>query len=383
MFGLAFRPFFLGAASFAMLAVALWAAAYLGWLGGFAPRGGWFAWHLHEMPFGFAVAVVAGFLLTAVRNWTDSPGLSGPPLVALFALWLAARIGWLWPAAPWPLLAVVELLFLPLVAARLGWQLAGRGQARNQPLVGLLALLAAADAVSVYALAQSDFSLLRQVVWAALWLIGAVIALVGGRVIPLFTASGLGRPAAPPEFPGLQYAAVAGLLVLAVAAAAGVGLSPDPRLVPLLAVLTLMHGLRQARWWQPGAWRVPLVWSLHVGYGWLIVALAGLTAWHAGLPLPGGAALHAFTIGCIGGLVLAMMVRVSLGHTGRALVAPRAMPLAFGAMALAAAARAALSGSEPRLAVALAAGLWCLGFALFLCCCGPMLWRPRVDGRPG
>ena len=88
MFGLAFRPFFLGAASFAMLAVALWAAAYLGWLGGFAPRGGWFAWHLHEMPFGFAVAVVAGFLLTAVRNWTDSPGLSGPPLVALFALWL-------------------------------------------------------------------------------------------------------------------------------------------------------------------------------------------------------------------------------------------------------------------------------------------------------
>ena len=150
MFGLAFRPFFLGAASFAMLAVALWAAAYLGWLGGFAPRGGWFAWHLHEMPFGFAVAVVAGFLLTAVRNWTDSPGLSGPPLVALFALWLAARIGWLWPAAPWPLLAVVELLFLPLVAARLGWQLAGRGQARNQPLVGLLALLAAADAVSVY-----------------------------------------------------------------------------------------------------------------------------------------------------------------------------------------------------------------------------------------
>ena len=121
---------------------------------------------------------------------------------------------------------MVELLFLPLVAARLGWQLAGRGQARNQPLVGLLALLAAADAVSVYALAQSDFSLLRQVVWAALWLIGAVIALVGGRVIPLFTASGLGRPAAPPEFPGLQYAAVAGLLVLAVAAAAGVGLSP-------------------------------------------------------------------------------------------------------------------------------------------------------------
>lgn len=383
LFGLAFRPFFLGAAVFAVLAVALWAAAYLGWLDGFAPRGGWLAWHLHEMPFGFAAAVIAGFLLTAVRNWTDSPGLAGAPLAALFGLWLAARVGWLWPAVPWPLLAAVELLFLPLVAARLGWQLAGASQRRNYPLAGLLALLTTADAASVYALAQGDFGLLRQAVWAALWLIGTVIAVIGGRVIPLFTASGLGRPAPPPAAPWLQRAAVGGLPVLAALAVAGVGLSPDRRLAPLLAALALLHGLRLARWWQPGVWRVPLVWSLHVGYGWLVVALAGLTAWHAGLPLPGSAALHAFTVGGIGGLILAMMARVSLGHTGRPLVAPRAMPLAFGAMTLAAVTRVALAGSQPRLAVALAAGFWCLGFGLFVYRYGPMLWRPRVDGRPG
>ncbi|WP_440940633.1 NnrS family protein [Immundisolibacter sp.] len=383
LFGLAFRPFFFGAAVFAVLAVALWAAAYLGWLGGFAPRGGWLAWHLREMPFGFAVAVIAGFLLTAVRTWTGSPGLAGRPLAALFALWLAARIGWLWPAAPWPALAAVELLFVPLVAARLGWQLARAGQRRNYPLVGLLALLTAADAASVYALAQGDFGLLRQAAWAALWLIGTVIAVIGGRVIPLFTASGLGRPAPPPAPAWLQHAAVGGLLALAAAAAGGVGLSPDPRLAPLLAVLALLHGLRLARGWQPGAWRVPLVWSLHVGYGWLVLALAGLATWHAGLPLPGSAALHALAVGCIGGLILAMMARVSLGHTGRPLVASPAMALAFGAMTLAAITRVALAGSQPRLAVALAAGFWCLAFGLFVCCHGPMLWRPRPDGRPG
>lgn len=383
LFRLGFRPFFLGAAGFALLAVALWAAAYVGLVPGFAPRGGWLAWHMHEMPFGFVTAVVAGFLLTAVQAWTGSPGLRGRPLAALFALWLAARVGWLWPGVPWPLLVALELAFLPVVAARLGWQLGRVRQRRNYPLVGLLLLVALADAATLHALAAGDFDLLRRAVWAALWLIGTVIAVVGGRVIPFFTERGLHLPAPIAPRRWLEALAHGGLPLLAVLALLGVGLRPDLRLAPLFLVLALAHGLRLARWFRPGVLGVPLLWSLHLAYAWLVVALLAFAAWHAGLPVSGSAPLHVFTIGTVGGLILAMMARVSLGHTGRALQPPAIMPLAFGAVALAAGVRASLAGVAPRLAVAVAAALWCLGFGLFVYRYGPMLWRPRVDGGPG
>lgn len=380
---LGFRPFFLGAALFAVLAAGLWAAAYVGWLGGLAPRGSWLVWHMHEMPFGFVTAVIAGFLLTAVQAWTGSPGLRGGWLAAVFALWLAARIGWLWPGLPWPLLVALELAFLPAVALRVGWHLWRVKQRRNYPLVGLLVLLTLADALALGALAAGDFEGLRQAVWAALWLIGTVIAIVGGRVIPLFTASGLQLPAPLAPRRWLEALAHGGLPLLAGLALAGVGLAPDRRLAPLLLLLGIAHALRLAGWFRPGVLRVPLLWSLHLAYAWLVVALLGLAVWHLGLPILGSAALHLFTIGAIGGLILAMMARVSLGHTGRALQPPALMPLAFGAVALAAAARAGLAGVAPRLAVVLSAALWCLGFGLFAWCYAPMLSRPRIDGGAG
>ena len=379
---LGFRPFFLGGAGFALLAVALWAATYLGLAPGFAPRGGWLAWHMHEMPFGFVTAVIAGFLLTAVQAWTGSPGLRGRPLAALFALWLAARVGWLWPGLPWPLLVVLELAFLPVVAARLGLQLGRVRQRRNYPLVGLLLLLTLVDAVALHALA-ADFDLLRRAVWAALWLIGSVIAVVGGWVIPFFTERGLGLPAPIAPRRWLEALAHGGLAVLAVLALLGVGLRPDLRLAPLFLALAFAHGLRLTGWFRPGVLRVPLLWSLHLAYAWLVAALLAFAAWHLGLPVPGSAPLHGFTIGTVGGLILAMMARVSLGHTGRALQPPAVMPLAFGAVALAAVMRASLAGVTPRLAVGVSAALWCLGFGLFVYHYGPMLWRARVDGGPG
>jgi uncharacterized protein involved in response to NO len=380
---LGFRPFFLGAALFAVLAAGLWAVAYAGWLGGLAPRGGWLAWHMHEMPFGFVTAVIAGFLLTAVQAWTGSPGLRGRWLAAVFALWLAARVGWLWPGLPWPVLVALELVFLPAVAARVGWQLWRVKQRRNYPLVALLVLLALTDALALEALAAGDFERLRRAVWAALWLIGTVIAIVGGRVIPFFTERGLqlSAPLAPRRW--LEALAHGGLPLLAGLALAGVGLAPDRRLAPLFALLGIAHALRLARWLRPGILRVPLLWSLHLAYAWLVVALLALAAWHLGLPILGSAALHLFTIGTVGGLILSMMARVSLGHTGRALQPPALMPLAFGAVALAAAVRAGLAGTAPRLAVVLSAMLWCLGFGLFAWCYAPMLSRPRIDGGAG
>lgn len=380
---LSFRPFFLGAALFAVLAVGLWAAAYAGWLVWFAPRGGWLVWHMHEMPFGFVAAVIAGFLLTAVQAWTGLPGLRGRWLAAVFALWLAARIGWLWPGLPWPVLVALELAFLPAVAARVGWQLGRVAQRRNYPLVALLVLLTLMDALALEALATGDFVRLRRAVWAALWLIGTVIVVVGGRVIPFFTERGLhlAAPIAPRRW--LEALAHGGLPLLAGLALAGVGLAPDMRLAPLFVLLGIAHALRLARWLRPGVLRVPLLWSLHLAYAWLVATLLALAAWHLGLPILGSAALHLFTIGAISGLILAMMARVSLGHTGRALQPPALMPLAFGAIAVAAAVRVGLAGVAPRLAVVLSAALWCLGFGLFVYHYGPILWRARVDGGPG
>jgi uncharacterized protein involved in response to NO len=301
----------------------------------------------------------------------------------VFALWLAARIGWLWPGLPWPVLAALELAFLPAVAARVGWQLWRVKQRRNYPLVALLVLLTLMDALALGALAGGDFALLRRAVWAALWLIGGLVAVIGGRVIPLFTASGLQLPAPLAPRRWLEAVAHGGLPLLAGLALAGVGLAPDRRLAPLFLLLGIVHALRLARWFCPGVLRVPLLWSLHLAYAWLGAALLGLAAWHLGPPILGSAALHLFTIGTIGGLILAMMARVSLGHTGRALQPPALMPLAFGAVAVAAAVRAGLAGVAPRLAVAVSAALWCLGFGLFVYCYGPMLWRARVDGGPG
>ena len=383
LFALGFRPFFLGAAAFAALGAALWAAAYLDWLGDFAPRGGWLAWHLREMPFGFACAVIAGFVLTAVQNWTGSPGLRGAPLMGLFGLWVAARIAWLWPAIPVAWAMAAELLFLPAVAVRVAWQLRRVHQRRNYPLVGLLVLLAMADAMASIAQLQQDFVLLRQAAWAALWLIGAVIVLIGGRIIPAFTANGLRLAAPVSEAPWLPRSAIVSLLLLAILAAQGIALAPDPRWVPLFGVITAVHGWRAARWFHPGILRVPLLWSLHLGHLWLVVALGGLTAWHAGLLANGGAALHAFTIGGVGGLILAMMARVSLGHTARPLSPPGLMTIAFLFVALSAGVRVALIGPAPLFAVAVSAGFWCAGFLLFIGCYAPMLFRPRLDGRAG
>ena len=204
-------------------------------------------------------------------------------------------------------------------------------------------LLTLTDALALGALAAGDFEWLRRAVWAALWLIGTVVAIVGGRVIPLFTASGLHLPAPLAPRRWLEALAHGGLPLLAGLALAGVGLAPDMRLAPLFLLLGIAHALRLARWFRPGVLRVPLLWSLHLAYAWLVAALLGLAAWHLGLPILGSAALHLFTIGTIGGLILAMMARVSLGHTGRALQPPAVMPLAFGAIGLAAAVRAGLA----------------------------------------
>lgn len=381
LFRLAFRPFFLGGCLLALLAIPLWLLALAG-DAGWQPAGGWLAWHRHELLFGFALAIIGGFLLTAVQTWTGRPGISGMPLAVLAGVWLAARLAWLFNL-PWPLLAVLELSFPLAVAGLMGWTLWKVRQQRNYPIVLVLLLLALADGLSLYGLLRADEGWQRQAVLTGLWLVAAMMGLIGGRVIPFFTQRGLGRTEAVKPWPWLDYLLLAGSALVALLYASGVALIPSLWVGLLFALLGLGHLLRLVRWHDPGLWRVPLLWSLHLAYAWLAVACLGMALWHVGVPLSPSLAVHALTVGAMGGLILAMIARVSLGHTGRPLTPPKGMTLAFTLLNLACLSRVLLVLIWPYAALWLAGLCWTLGLGLYLWRYAPMLWRARVDGHPG
>lgn len=379
---LAFRPLFLGGCAMALLAVPLWLLALGGVFGGWQPAGGWLAWHRHELVFGFGMVIIAGFLLTAVQNWTGQPGLCGKPLAALALLWLAGRVAWL-ADVPWPLLAVLELGFPLLVALVMAATLRRARQTRNYPIVLILLLLSAADGLAVYGLVQGDAGWQRQGVLGGLWLVAAMMGMIGGRVIPFFTQRGLGQDAAVEPWPWLDRLLLGASLLVAVLYGAGPALTVTPWIGLLFAGLAVGHGLRLMRWQARGLWTVPLLWSLHLAYGWLVLACAGMALWHFGVALNPSLALHCLTIGAMAGLILAMIARISLGHTGRALEAPGGMPLAFILLNLAAVSRVVLVVWLPLAGLWLAGVCWVLAFLLYTWRYAPMLLRARVDGHPG
>jgi uncharacterized protein involved in response to NO len=216
-----------------------------------------------------------------------------------------------------------------------------------------------------------------------LWLVAAMMGLIGGRVIPFFTQRGLGRTEAVKPWPWLDYLLLAGSALVALLYASGVALIPSLWVGLLFALLGLGHLLRLVRWHNPGLWRVPLLWSLHLAYAWLAVACLGMALWHVGVPLSPSLAVHALTVGAMGGLILAMIARVSLGHTGRPLTPPKGMTLAFALLNLACLSRVLLVLIWPYAALWLAGLCWTLGLGLYLWRYAPMLWRARVDGHPG
>ncbi|WP_437880466.1 NnrS family protein [Pseudomonas sp. LRF_L74] len=377
---LGFRPFFLAGAAFSVIAVALWGALLNGWVT-WQPVGGALAWHRHEMLFGFAIEIIAGFLLTAAQNWTGRPGLSGRPLMALVALWLLGRIAWL-VAPDWRLLALVQLSFLPLVAFAVGRMVYAARQRRNYPVVLILMLLWACQ-VSVFAgLATGDEGMQRRGALAALWLIGALLAMIGGRVIPFFTQRGLGLADALPSPAWLDR----GVLVCSLGAALSMalGLNDGPRwsMAPLFMALAVLHLYRLSLWYRRGIWAVPLLWSLHLAYAWLAIAALGMAAWHEGLPISPSLPAHALAVGALAGLVLAMTCRVSLGHTGRPLQVPLLAAWAFAALQVAALCRVVLVLFS-QWGLLASVGLWCVAFGLFLWLYVPILTRARIDGLPG
>lgn len=374
---LGFRPFYLLASGFASVSVALWALQFSGWLNGSYLRGP--IWHAHEMLFGFTLAVVVGFLLTAGRNWSSRPTLSGAPLAALAALWLAGRVlvltPWGWAAAivnvAFPLAAAVALA-IPFVAAR---------NRRNYFFVGLLVLLALAQ-LCVH---LGELGVLRLPGWAGVQLgldvVLFIMSVMGGRVIPMFTNNGVPGARAVRR-PWLEKAALGSVLALLAADVLHLG-------GPALALLTGFCALAQlARWllWQPyKTWRVPLVWVLHLAYLWIPVHLLLRCLAALGVVAP-SVAVHALTAGAIGGLVIGMMTRTARGHTGRPLRAGRADVASYVLVAAAALLRVGVPMLAPALtvdAVLASALLWSAGFAVYTIGYWPVLTRARIDGRPG
>ena len=377
---LGFRPFFLLAGLSAVALIALWMLVWMGRLPATGAYYGTVGWHSHEMLFGYAAAVIAGFLLTAVRNWTGIDTPSGVPLAALALLWLAGRVGALLPLPGWAI-AAVDLAFLPAVAIALYPALL-RGKNRvNRLFLPLLGAMAIANAlVHAQALGLTSDTAGRGTL-AMLDLVLLLVLVVSGRVIAFFTERGVAG-STPRNREWLEQVGFAAAIALAVADAAG---APPPVVGTLCAALAVQTTVRVAGWHDRRVWRNPILWVLHAAVLWLALGFAMRAAASFGLVAP-NVALHALTVGAIGVLTLGMMSRVTLGHTGRDMRAPRTMTVAFVLLNLAALARGIAPALWPErylMLVHSAAGLWILAFALFLVTHAAMLWQPRVDGRPG
>ncbi|MBV7525711.1 MULTISPECIES: NnrS family protein [Pseudomonas] len=376
VFSLGFRPFFLAGAGFAAIAVAVWALWLYGRLPGAQPMGGMLAWHRHEMPFGFTAAIIAGFLLTAVPNWTGRPGLNGWPLIGLVLVWLIARLAWLMPM-PAILLLALQVPFLPLLACVLGRDLITAGKRENYPVLLMVTLLAGCQALTLLGIFNEDVNLQRHGVLAALWLVGALMSVIGGRVIPFFIQRGLNRPATPAAHPLPGKVLLISAMLAAVSFAVGLNDAPRVWLALLFALISGLHLLRLWRWHDRGLWRVPLLWSLYLAYTWLAVATLAMALWHLGWMPQQSLATHSLAVGGIGGLVLAMIARVSLGHTGRPLLPSKIIVVGFALVLVAGVSRVLLvpfSGWG----LGMSALLWCMAFGLFLSRYTGILFKPRV-----
>lgn len=376
VFSLGFRPFFLAGAGFAAIAVAIWALWLYGRLPGAQPVGGMLAWHRHEMPFGFATAIIGGFLLTAVPNWTGRPGLNGWPLMGLVLVWLLARLAWLLPISD-SLLLASQVPFLPLLAWSIGRDLVAADKRENYPILLVIALMAGCQGMTLWGIAMDDAGLQRRGVLAALWLVAALTSVIGGRVIPFFIQRGLNRPAASAAHPLPTKVLLLSSLVAAMSFAGGLNDEPRPWLAALFLLIGALHLLRFWRWHDRGLWRVPLLWSLYLAYAWLVVAALAMALWHAGLMPQQSLATHALAVGGIGGLILAMIARVSLGHTGRLLQPSNTVVLGFALLMIAALSRVFLVPFSG-LGLGLSALLWSGAFGLFLLHYTGILLKPRL-----
>jgi uncharacterized protein involved in response to NO len=380
-----FRLAFLLAGLAAVLLVPAWVAILIygaPFASGWPPT----LWHGHEMLFGFVGAAIAGFLLTAVPSWTGRRGFGGAPLVVLGALWLGARLlnatAAAWPAA---LVLAVDVGFLVALALLFAPPLI-RERNRNTPMLLVLALLAACNVAFHRALGRHDPPAASHALLIAIDITLVLVTIVGGRLIPAYTAAVLREAGGGQRVrtrPGLGMAAIA-----VMAAVALVDLRwPGSRAAALLAgSAALLQFLRLLQWRTLATLSEPMVWVLHAAYAWLPLGLALKCAALARGWAASAFWLHALTVGALATMILGVMSRVALSHTGRLQRCGPATTAAYALLLLAALLRVfglALPGIDYASVIVLSATFWSAAFALFLVVYGPILWLPRSDGRAG
>lgn len=369
----AFRPFFLFNGLFAVVVMVLWVISLRG--AGPAALPADPAWHAHEMLVGFAMAAVAGFVLTAVATWTGRPPVSGAPLAVLVSTWLAGRAAMLAGAVlPEAVMAALDLAFPVLLLVLIAREVIAAGNRRNYPIVALIALLALANGMY-----HAGYQLLA--VHVLIHAILLLITVVAGRIVPNFTANWLrarGREALPANNTFHDRAALSLTVVVGLSAS----LAAPVQLTGYLALAAATaHAVRLSRWHGAAATAEPLLLALHVAYAWLPLGYLVLAASSFGILFTPTVALHALTMGAVGSMIMAMQTRVPLGHTGRALTASRATVAAYLLLSAAVLLRIAgpLLTDDYLRTVLWSAAAWIAAFAVYVRIYWPVLTRPRVD----
>lgn len=380
---LAFRPFFLLAPLVSLLTLIVWSLVLSGHLT-LDIYGGALWWHMHEMLFGFSSAIIAGFLLTAVKNWTGLPGFGGWKLGGLVLLWVLARLSFPFNGyLPNALIIALDMSFLPITALVLTLPIIKAKRWRNLIFLPILTVMTLANALMHYAAVNNAYLLSQQASYLMVMTVILLISLMAGRIFPMFTANGTRTP----KVDGLPWLEKSTMLFTVLSAL----VVSFPAVLPIflnstvLAIAVVLHAYRAIRWRPQVTIRFPLVWSLHLSY-WCIpvgIGLFALEPWLSFISRP--QALHSLTVGGIGLMILAMISRVSLGHTGRMLTVSKWMVGAFLAVFMAFIVRilGVYVWSNYAEVMTVSIIFWSLGYGLFVMHFWPILTKPRVDGQPG
>jgi uncharacterized protein involved in response to NO len=392
----AFRPFFLFGCLFAVLALSVWAAVLTGKFS-FSPYGGITFWHGHEMLFGFVAAIIVGFLLTAVQSWTGLRATNGKALTGLFMLWLLGRILMLYnPTNIDLLVALVDLGFLLVSGFLLAKLVLNVKQYRNLIFVPVLLLLTVSNGFTHWSVLSGEFHYYNWGIYSTVMLITLLMTVVAGRVFPMFTANGTGTKKVN-NLPWLEKIVIGlAMLIVLLFISTLNSILPHTFMASIFGLAALSHTIRALRWRPFVTFGAPLVWSLHLAY-WFIPLSLGLFSLHyftlnyVGYHVAASTALHGLTAGAMSSLILAMIARISLGHSGRPLQAHWLVKYAFALALVAGVSRlmadfVIINWPEVNQSINLyivSALLWVFAYLIYLLVYLPILTSARPDGRPG
>jgi len=384
LFMLGFRPFFLAASMLAVISMAIWMAAFVFDIRLLPVTVPPIYWHAHEMIFGYALAVIAGFLLTAVKNWTNIQTLHGWPLQLLLLLWVLARIAALLPGQSAMVAAVVlDNLFILYLSVALTMPVVQAKLWKNMGVISKLYFFLIGNVIYGLGLFGLFHDGQRIGLFIGLYMILSLILVLSRRVMPMFIERGVGYAVTLKNHFPVDIACFLLFLIFAVTDI----FFDNPAVVAYLAAaLCVLHSIRLWGWYTRGIWKKPLLWVLYLAYAWMILGF-GLKFASFLFGISPSLAIHAFTVGGIGMMTLGMMSRISLGHTGRDISQPpTGVGLMFSMLCAGAVVRVMLplmSADHYQLWIGLSQGLWILAFAMFLHRYVSILIRPRIDGRPG